>query len=58
MGVSEVDQLSTLSPLLGLAMAKGDLPAALSVAEKFIKMKDAEQFQETAYQVKPMLKNL
>lgn len=57
-GVSESDKIATLSPLLGMALAKGNLPAALSVADKFLRMPNTELFQATAGSMKPMLKNL
>lgn len=56
--VPEAQQLATLSPLLGLALAKGNLTSALSVASKFFTMSNSESFQQMSAQLTPMLKNL
>ena len=57
-GVSESDQIASLSPLLGLALAKGNLTSALSISQRFLTLENSDEFQTTMTQLKPMLKKL
>ena len=57
-GVSESDQIAALSPLLGLALAKGNLTSALSLSSRFLTLPNSEEFQTTVEKLKPMLKKL
>ena len=54
-GVSEEDQLCTLSPLLALALAKGNLTSALSVALKFFTMASSPSFLASLTMIAPIL---
>jgi hypothetical protein len=57
-GVNESDQISALTPLLGLALAKGNLTSALSIAQRFLTLPNTTEFQRAMGQLKPMLKQL
>jgi len=56
--LTERDQMSVLSPLLGIALAKGNLSAALSVASKFLGLPPQDHFEETASLMLETLHNL
>jgi hypothetical protein len=56
--LTERDQMSVLSPLLGLALAKGNLSAALSVASKFMSLPPQVHFEETAVMMLETLHSL
>ena len=53
--MSQADQIAALSPVLGLALAKGDLPSALSLTHKLLTLPNSEDFQKNLGTLKPML---
>lgn len=57
-GVTEKDQIAALSPILGLALAKGNLTSALSISQRFLTLKNSNDFQTAVAKLKPMLKQL
>jgi hypothetical protein len=56
--LNEQDQMSVLSPLLGLALAKGNMSAALSVATKFLSLAHPQNFEVTAQLMQETLSSL
>lgn len=57
-GVSDSDQLSTLSPLLGLALVRGDLSAALAVVSKIQDIEPSHEFTDTFRMMKSIIESL
>ena len=57
-GSTTEDSLIALAPLLGLALAKGNLSSALSVAEKLLTIQECPVFTDACSLILPLLKNL
>ena len=57
-GVTEKDQIAALSPILGLALAKGNMTSALSISQRFLTLKNSNDFQTAVNKLKPLLKQL
>lgn len=57
-GTTTEDSLIALAPLFGLALAKGNLSSALSVAEKLLMIQDSTVFKNACSLILPLVNNL
>lgn len=58
LGTNTEDSLIALAPLFGLALAKGNLSSALSVAEKLLMIQPSPMFDNACSLIIPLFKNL
>ena len=57
-GTNTEDSLIALAPLFGLALAKGNLSSALSVASKLLFIQESDGFKNACSLILPLVKNL
>jgi hypothetical protein len=56
--LTEEQQMSSLSPLLGLGITTGSLSSILSIAQRFLTLSHSSDFQKTLKLMKPLISQL
>lgn len=56
--MTEEQQMSSLSPLLGLGITTGSLSSILSITQRFLKLPHSSDFQKTLKLMKPLISQL